>query len=315
MTDRLTETSKEVIEKGSKSFAAAARLFGPEIRTDVYQLYAWCRRCDDEIDGQELGFGSEALTARDRERRLERIIDLTGRALAGAAVDDPAFAGLQRVVTKHRIPQRYPLELIDGFAMDVRGRRYRSLDDTLSYCYHVAGVVGIMMACIMGVREASVLRRAADLGIAFQLTNIARDVIDDARNGRVYLPEQWLAAAGVPIAEVADERHRAAVFECVRRLLAEADRYYASARDGIGQLPFRCAWAIAAADRVYHNIGDIVIARGQRAWDERAVSPAYRKVYCVMRSGLTALRIVKLHRHRRMNRREPGLWSAKPDIS
>ena len=96
------------------------------------------------------------------------------------------------------MPHRYPLEHLDGFVMDVEGREYHTLTDTVEYCYHVAGVVGVMMAYIMGVRDEPTLDRATDLGLAFQLTNICRDVVEDAEVGRVYLPLDWLTEAGVP---------------------------------------------------------------------------------------------------------------------
>ena len=115
----LAVNSREVIRKGSKSFAAAARLFDADTRDDVYLLYAWCRYCDDLIDGQELGFGHEEITPAEAASRLERLRAGTLDALNGRRVTEPAFRGLQRVAEKHRIPHRYPLELIDGFAMDV----------------------------------------------------------------------------------------------------------------------------------------------------------------------------------------------------
>ena len=239
--DSVTQSSHDAIRNGSKSFAAAARLYDTRTRHDVYKLYAWCRHCDDEIDGQELGFASDRTPAADSGQRLERLRAMTRGALDGAAMDDPVFQGLQQVVSRHRIPARYPLELIDGFAMDVAGRRYRDLEDTLLYCYHVAGVVGLMMAYVMGVREPAVLSRAADLGIAFQLTNITRDVMDDASNGRVYLPEQWLQGAGVDPAEIQRPEHRPAVAAVVVRILDEADRYYESAAEGVRALPIRAA--------------------------------------------------------------------------
>jgi phytoene synthase len=307
-------SSREIIAAGSKSFAAAAKLFSRDIREDVYFLYAWCRHCDDEIDGQSLGFGNEQLSPAEQRQRLERIQEMTRAALAGSPVEDPVFQGLQQVAMRHDIPAQYPLELVEGFVMDVERRRYFTVEDTLLYCYHVAGVVGIMMAYIMGVRDQAVLKRAADLGIAFQLTNIARDVMDDAANDRIYLPENWLTNAGVPVAAIAESEHRDGVFTVVKKLLGVADRYYASAREGIQDLPLSCAWAISAADRVYHNIGEIVLDRGAKAWDERAVAPAYRKIYWVMRSGFTALRVVSLQKKRVTIPRESSLW-IKPDPS
>lgn len=311
--DRATRSSREIIEAGSKSFAAAARLFKRKIRDDVYLLYAWCRHCDDVIDGQNLGFGATALSAPEQQLRLNEIRTRTRAAVAGDRVDAPVFKGLQRVVRRHQIPPAYPMELIHGFAMDVERRRYVTLEDTLLYCYHVAGIVGVMMAHIMGVRKHEVLRRAADLGIAFQLTNIARDVMDDAAVDRVYLPEYWLKEAGIAPGELAAPENRDATFAVVKRLLRVADRYYESARDGIQVLPLHCAWAISAADGVYHDIGDMVIARGAHAWDRRVSTPHYRKIFWVLRGGVTALSAAGAAKSRTMSPRSPDLWM-KPGV-
>jgi phytoene synthase len=313
MAEIIRENSREVIEAGSKSFAAAARLFKRQIRDDVYLLYAWCRYCDDVIDGQQLGFEATALTESDQRRCLDRITEQTRKAINNEPVDSAPFEGLRFVVQQHRIPANYPMELIQGFVMDVEGHRYETLEDTLLYCYHVAGVVGIMMAYIMGVRKNEVLLRAADLGIAFQLTNIVRDVMDDATVNRIYLPFSWLSESGVSPERIEARENRDAVFEVAKRLLNVADRYYESAREGIRELPLSCAWAISAADGVYHNIGDIVIARGARAWDERASTSRYRKLYWLMRGGITALSEAGIHRGEAMSPRSPDLWM-KPGL-
>jgi phytoene synthase len=273
--DAIAQLSYERLKNGSMSFAKAARLFPVELRPSAFMLYAWCRHCDDEIDGQILGAaplarhdGSRAGQA-DAERKLAELRAKTKAALAGRA-DEPVFIGLKRVAAQHHLPPRYPLDLVEGMAMDVAGRTYDTLDDTLSYAYYVAGVVGVMMATIMGVRDRATLERASDLGIAFQLTNIARDVVPDAHQGRVYLPADWLAEEGVPAGEVADPRHRKGVFRVTGRLLDVADLYYRSAAFGIGHLPYRSAWAIASARRVYRGIGEVVRARKEAAWDKRA---------------------------------------------
>jgi phytoene synthase len=137
-----------------------------------------------------------------------------------------------------------------------------------------------MMAWIMGVRDEPTLLRGSDLGLAFQLTNIARDVDDDARNGRVYLPGAWLRehdVAIVPGAALTPEMRRR-VAPVVSRLLDEADRYYASSLYGVGRLPWRSAWSVATARHVYADIGREVRRRGPRAWDTRVVVPTRRKV-------------------------------------
>ena len=165
--DELAEYAKDSIEHGSKSFAGAAKLFDPKLRTSVQMLYAWCRYCDDVIDDQELGFQAAA-SAESIENRLFKLREQTERAMRGD-VDSPAFAALAYVMARHDLPVRYPMELLDGFALDAGGSRFRTLEDTIVYSYHVAGVVGIMMAMVMGVRDDAVLDRACDLGIAFSV--------------------------------------------------------------------------------------------------------------------------------------------------
>jgi len=129
---------------------------------------------------------------------------ITRSALNGEPTYDPVFAGLSRVLKTHEVDHRHPFYLLKGFEMDAEERVYKSVDDILDYSYHVAGVVGVMMANIMGVRGTTTqgratLDRASDLGLAFQLTNIARDVIDDAKADRLFVPQDLLIAAGAPV--------------------------------------------------------------------------------------------------------------------
>nr|WP_298374762.1 15-cis-phytoene synthase CrtB [uncultured Halomonas sp.] len=270
MADALDRHAAETIQAGSKSFATAAKLFDPATRRSVMMLYAWCRHCDDVIDEQHLGMPSHGEGSTDSsEQRMAELRRMTRQAYAGEPMQSPPFAAFQQVALQHRLPECYPLAHLEGFAMDVQERRYDTIDDTLSYCYHVAGVVGIMMAWIMGVEDDATLDRACDLGLAFQLTNIARDIVDDAKVGRCYLPRTWLNEAGIPPNEIADPRHRGALANLAARLIDLAEPYYQSARGGFGALPTRSAWAIATAHGVYREIGIEVEARGAKAWDQR----------------------------------------------
>lgn len=309
MTD-LVAASRQTIQKGSQSFAAAAALFDPQTRADAEMLYAWCRHCDDVIDGQTLGHEREMLAPDEVQRRLDGLYAQTRAALAGEPTDDPAFAAFREVARRRAIPERYAIELIDGFAMDVAGRRYETIEDTLDYCWHVAGVVGTMMAIVMGVKpgDLETLRRAQDLGLAFQLTNIARDIVEDAQNDRVYLPAQWLAEAGVPADAVAAPEHRAKIAGLAKRLVDAAEPYYASARWGLRGLPMRSAWAVAAAGGVYREIGVKVVARGDRAWDSRTSTSKASKVLLALGGGLSALRGGTLDRWVKGPMR-PAMWS------
>jgi 15-cis-phytoene synthase len=269
------EDGSDLLRKGSSTFHAAARILDPKVRASVTLLYAWCRRLDDIVDGQALGHGGTGRTA-----SLDTIAALRAATMAAcrdAPRGDPLFEGLHRVVADHGIPEDEPLALIDGFAMDAAGRRYETIEDTLDYCHHVAGVVGLMMARILGVSSGSALASACDLGLAFQLTNIARDVVDDWGNGRVYLPAVWLADEDLSADDIGDPARRAAVHRVARRCVETAEPYYASARIGLGELPLRSAFAIGTALRVYRRIGIEVVRAGPQAWERRRIVGKRRK--------------------------------------
>ncbi|OQW59460.1 MAG: hypothetical protein A4S14_05735 [Proteobacteria bacterium SG_bin9] len=308
--DELGALAAQIIKTGSKSFAAAAKLFPAETRTSAHLLYAWCRHCDDVIDGQTLGFESGEAGRHDPARALDQLRIQTKRAIAGATMDDPIFEALKRVCAKHEIPAAYPLALLDGFQMDVENRTYASLNETLTYCYHVAGVVGIMMSMIMGAREETVLDRANDLGLAFQLSNIARDVLDDAKLDRVYLPAEWLSEVGVeamPAAILAPD-NRSRLSQVARRLVDEAEKYYDSSLHGLEHLDLRSAWAIAAAHSIYRKIGKRVVERGADAWDTRSATSKVEKLGSVVSAAGTAL---YAHSLGKLSQPEPraGLWT------
>jgi len=278
--DSVTQFGHASIKKGSKSFALASRVLPPELRDDASMLYAWCRYCDDVIDGQEMGHGQIEDYKIGQGERLEQLRTQTGDALAGKLVDNPVFAGLARVVSTHDIDHKHPFDLLKGFEMDAQDRVYNSVDDILDYSYHVAGVVGVMMANIMGVRDDATLDRASDLGLAFQLTNIARDVIDDARADRVFVPKDLLIKHGAPTeaASLANAENWPSAHQAACEQLNIAEQYYESAKVGIKELPFRCAWAISAALAVYREIGERLRAGGFEAWNGRVSASKGRKL-------------------------------------
>ena len=278
--DAVTAHGHASIKKGSKSFAIASRVLPPALRDDASMLYAWCRYCDDVIDGQVMGHDQIENYKEGQSERLEMLRAKTTAALNGEPADDPVFAGLARVVQTHSIDHRHPMDLLKGFEMDASERVYETVDDILDYSYHVAGVVGVMMANIMGVRDAATLDRASDLGLAFQLTNIARDVVDDAQADRVFVPRDLLTAAGAPTdaASLVKPEHWPAAHKAACAQLEIAEHYYDSAKVGIKELPFRCAWAISAALSVYREIGETLRDAGPNAWERRVSASGGRKV-------------------------------------
>ena len=284
--DRLVQQARDIIDRGSKSFAAASRLFPPAMRGDVMLLYTWCRHCDDMIDGQELGRGAIRTASSDTLKQLRAD---SFAALAGQPSSELPYQALAELGRRYSIDHTIIEAHLYGFELDVAGWQPKTLADTMQYCYHTAGTVGIMMAKIMDVRDAPTLYRASDLGIAFQLTNIARDVIEDALAGRSYLPEAWRMAAGLDIADLADRTCHDRVLPLVRRLVDEAEPYYDSAALGIRALPRRAAWAIATAKSIYRDIGRQIVRRGPEALSERAFTGKARKGWRMLAAVPNAL--------------------------
>ncbi|MBX3146141.1 MAG: phytoene/squalene synthase family protein [Gemmatimonadales bacterium] len=270
-----------ILSHGSASFSRAARLLERTTREGCVLLYAWGRHCDDVIDGQTLGQGQQRVDAELLPARLARLRAETERALTGEATELP-FQALALLVRRHRIPPDLPRALLDGMAMDVAGRRYQTLDELTDYCHCVAGVVAIMTGRIMGLERTVLLDRMGRLGQAVQLTNIARDLVDDAGAGRIYVPLGWLQAAGIPDTGLGWTSRRAALAGVARRLLDEADSRYAEADPVIAQLPARSAAAVAVGRALYSAIGTEIRRRGPRAWDSRVTVPNLRRSVLTM---------------------------------
>lgn len=267
--DQLVEAAGRSIARGSKSFRFASQIFDLETRERSWLLYAWCRACDDITDGQTLGH--DAQTPDNPEERIAFIWAKTDAALRGEHVGLVPFDALATVAAETGIPANLPQDHLAGFARDAVGWSPQTEADLLSYCYQVAGAVGVMMAHVMGVPagDRDTLDRASDLGIAFQLANIARDIVDDARVGRSYLPSEWLQAEGLAGSDISDPAHRPALARMTHRLAELAEAYRRSSKVGAARLPFRSRWAVLSAAGIYGEVAIRAVTLGQRAWDQR----------------------------------------------
>lgn len=267
---------RALLQQGSLTFFAASLLLPSGVREPASALYAFCRLADDVVDDGDLA-GSGAAIAGLRSR-LNSVYQ--GRPLGITA--DRALA---QVVAQHRIPIALLEALLEGFEWDTQGRHYETLDELQAYAARVAGSVGAMMSLLMGVRSADGLSRACDLGVAMQLSNIARDVGEDARMGRLYLPRQWLREAGMdPDAWLQQPVFTEALGSVVARLLAAADVLYQRVDAGVAQLPLACRPGINAARFLYADIGHEVARRGLDSVNQRAVVPGSRKLWLLARS-------------------------------
>jgi phytoene synthase len=263
---------QQLIREGSKSFHAASLLLPARVRWPAYALYGFCRIADDEVDEATTGKHARVESLRVRLDELYR----------RRPRNHPVDRALSEVIERFDLPREVFDGLLDGFAWDAAGRRYTTLDELLEYCVRVASTVGVLMTLLMGPRDAVTLARACDLGAAMQLTNIARDVGDDARNGRLYLPIAWLEDAGIDPHELLDRpAFTAALGGVVHRLLDQAHHYYERADAGVRRLPADCRWSIAAARNIYAAIGEEISVANFDSVSRRAVVSKGRKLALV----------------------------------
>jgi 15-cis-phytoene synthase len=259
---------KELLRGGSRTFFAASLVLPRAVSDPAIALYAFCRLADDAVD---LGGG--------RLDAVDRLRDRLACAYMGLPMASPADRAFADVVARFAIPRALPEALLDGLKWDAEGRRYETLDDLLDYAVRVAGTVGAMMSLLMRRRDPAVVARACDLGIAMQLTNIARDVGEDARAGRLYLPMRWMREVGLdPEAWLGDPQYDKRIGDAVNRVLAAADTFYRRSILGVGALPPSCRPGIHAARLIYAEIGREVERRGLDSVSHRAVVPASRKM-------------------------------------
>ena len=278
------DSARVVLRTQGRTFHLASRLLGAQHAERAAVLYGFCRHVDDLAD--EAGDPQVASVALDAIRR----------SLLARRADEPWTSALLALHAGIALPLAPGLALLDGVQSDLSLVRLSDEDALLRYAYRVAGTVGEMMCAVLDVRDSRALPFAIDLGIAMQLTNIARDIGTDARMDRRYVPASWigdvdaneLAAPTLPLQH--DLR------QATRRLLALADRYYASGEAGLGFLPLRARLAILTAGRMYRAIGGQIAAAEYRSWDRRAVVSPAGKAIIAARSLLFFVFSPRLHR-------------------
>lgn len=265
--------------QGSKSFYFATRFFPPDLERAAHAVYWFCRYTDDLVD--------ECETQQQGRADLEDWAAQVRHVLDGGMAWHPVLRVFKATADVHRIPPDYPLELIEGMRMDLNGTRYRNFGELRIFCYRVASVVGLMMAQVIGFREAHLreqaLQHAIDLGIAMQLTNILRDVGEDLQRGRIYLPAEELDACGYSERELRTCVNNQAFRELMRRQVARARHYYEQAAPGISMLDPRGRFAVKVAADVYREILGRIEESGFAVFDRRAVVPASRKYWITAR--------------------------------
>jgi phytoene synthase len=286
-------SSKKILARHGKSFYWASLFLGPKLAERAAQLYQFCRFVDDLADG-------------DLSERKESLEDIRARLEGHSVAAGPEIESFLQLASENNIPLIAARELLDGMLSDQTAVAFNSEAELLRYCHAVAGTVGLMMCRVLNCKDQRADSFAIDLGIAMQLTNIARDVLEDAKMERRYLPASWI---NVPASKISASNVacRAPVASAIERVLDLAEEYYVSALVGIRLLPFRSRFSITVALRIYRQIGVLLQRRHLRWWDGRIYVPASEKVLLTLRSLLDLRPATILSHNQHLHRDLKGL--------
>lgn len=304
------EAAQAFFRVNSRTFSFAARLFPADFRHRVTRVYGFCRLTDDLADGDE------SIPPAERHRRLDAWEDLARAAWSGQPSGIVAVDEAMADAAASGVPFSVVEELIAGMRMDLDGVHYRTMADLRLYSFRVAGVIGQWMTRMCGISDPWMLERAACLGHAMQLTNILRDVGEDMRRSRVYLPAEVLAAHGVTREQVVAAAGGGAVppnwGALMEYLMARADDDYAAAMEATPRLPPYFRFAIVVAAHVYRGIHDGIREHGYDNFSMRARTTGPRKV----RLALAALASARITRRKHEAANEvPAAEAAHPATS
>ena len=265
-------SAAESLKSNAKSFALAAKILPKDKYETVARLYRFCRYADDIADNET---NESSLILLDQLRK-----DLEVEQSSSAAVRD--YIQIRR---QYSIPKSAALDLLDGLEKDQTQVRIQSVDELIRYAYRVAGTVGIMMAKVLRVDSPKAFPHAIDLGIAMQITNICRDVLEDADQNRIYIPQELSVTTLDPATIGEDQNQQNNVWNAIKQLLEIADSYYKSADAGMRYIPRDFRSCIFVAARLYQSIGKEIIRRGPKVyWIKRTVVPTNKKLGIVLNS-------------------------------
>ena len=270
--------AQNALRQHSKTFYLASLFLGKKTALDVTQLYSFCRAVDDWAD-------------KEPDKALARLTLSQWQAqIQSCSADNQMVHDALQLAAKHQLDHDAMTLLIDGVMSDLHPVRIADTAELTSYCFLVAGTVGLLMCQLLGARAALAKKFAIDLAIAMQLTNMLRDVAEDAAMGRQYIPQAWLPV-GVDVVH-SSTANREQIKPALKRLFFLAERYYQSGYAGLRYLPLRHRFCVLIAARLYQEIGMVAQRGGFNAWDKRIVVSFGRKIWLIGSCVFTFMRHV-----------------------
>jgi phytoene synthase len=276
------EANSLLMLRRAQTFAWAAQFLSRPIRNDLNELYTFCRFVDDCVDKS-----TDGTTAQKAIASIRRDLEQESSSIKEVDI-------FLKLAHRRKIPLGFALDLVRGVESDIGSARMSDEEDLLRYCYQVAGTVGVMICYLLGVRDPNAIASGIDLGIAMQLTNIARDVQEDYAQGRVYLPSCLIDRDSIAASQDGDKCAQAKLLGAVEQIVSIAETYYISSENGICFLPGSAKVGILAASRAYRKIGKLILGNPDRYLHTRASTSGLQKALCLA-SALASLCLPRFH--------------------
>jgi phytoene synthase len=266
------EHARRLTAHFAKSFYISARILPTDRRWATYAVYGFCRYADNLIDAPRGRTAEELFDEVEALRKELEICHRTGES------EHSVMRAFAPVMKRYSIPIEYPMDLLKGVTMDMERDRYQTFDELYVFCYRVASVVGLMMTCVLGYKDASAFEYAEKMGIAMQLTNILRDVQEDKNMGRIYLPNEDLRKFGVSEEDILNDRVSPELRQCMKFQVERAHHYYDEGDKGIVLLPKESQYAISSASKIYRGILRKIEERDFNPFLGRVFVPQQKKI-------------------------------------
>jgi len=273
-----------ITKKHAKSFYFAAKFLPRRKQKAVYPIYAFCRTVDDEIDETaEINQSEAVLAVQNRENKLKNIYEKSEVDEQESTNDGQNFilTAWRDILKTYKIPQNLPLELIRGVLMDTENKRYETFDGLYVYCYRVASTVGLMSSEILGYSDEKALEYAEAMGIGMQLTNILRDVKEDASMGRIYLPQEDLRRFDVSERQIFAGKMSGNFAEMMKFQVCRARDFYRKGEKGIALLEKDSRFTVLLASRIYAKILDEIERQNYDVFKKRAHTTKSQKIIAI----------------------------------
>ncbi len=268
----MSDIFHQTLKKHAKSFYFAGLLLDKQTLHDASVLYAFCRQLDDAADIEDMS---------EKSVKLQQLIT-DYRTDHSQNEINIAFKELKK---QYQLNSQFIDDLILGVSSDLQFKQPKDLKELIFYSYQVAGTVGGLMARILGATNEKAWRFAIDLGIGMQLTNISRDVKEDALNNRIYLPQDQLGS-DIDATTILNPEHKTKVYHVTKEILNTADKYYQSGFSGIYYIPKKNKFSILIAGMLYQSIGNKVLNNNEKFLKQRVYLTLFEKIIILIKEYL-----------------------------